>query len=372
MPQPSLVLFLGAGFSRGLWKDIPLTDGLTKAVLERLGEHRERVRRAILRLFPHLPDAADADFETFLGVIDGLRKLPPERRLFLEDDPQELWTALIPALGRAVHRGVRYDQFEKHPGLIAFIRMLTEAQARFASVSVVTTNYDVVADSAVFRIHDDLLGHPAGEPSVDTRLDLRRYTYGFRIRGLWDRAEGGKTELVPLTHPFTPVHRAILVCKLHGSVNWAYCEECRSLDISYDREALKSVFGREPPRCARKGCRGTYTWLILPPTHTKLYDHRVLAAVWRRAETALADAGEVLFIGYALPPADPLVAHLILRAHAASRHKRGRAWNYSVINPDRDAHDRLRRLLGPARRNLREDFTPQRFVEDWMDLLGGA
>jgi hypothetical protein len=101
--------------------------------------------------------------------------------------------------------------------------------------------------------------------------------------------------------------------------------------------------------------------------HVKDYGAPLLQKIWRLAEDALAETQQVVFIGYSLPPADPFVAHLILRARARSCSKTG--WKYWVFNKDACAHERFRSLLGPAEANILEKFTPQTFAAQWLHKI---
>src|SRR3990172_8660980 len=73
--KPKLVLFVGAGFSKGIWNDAPLGDELFSAVWEKVTGFSSNGERCFLdtvaQLFPRIPqsDYKSISFETFLSLI---------------------------------------------------------------------------------------------------------------------------------------------------------------------------------------------------------------------------------------------------------------------------------------------------------------
>jgi len=365
----SLVLFLGAGFSKGLWDDIPLASGLTKAILHELdGRRRGDLETLILRLFPDLKDPAQVDFETFLGLLDGLcRDRDLATRLDVPE-PDRQWDAVVSGLGRAVHRSKRYGKYVVYPPLASFIRILQALEKRFA-ISVITTNYDLIADTACFHVNDG----PSGK--TDVRLNLDRYRYGIHIRGLCQiqsqRVSGGgavdRSSFVG-TPPPRPAAGGISVYKLHGSLNWAFCETCYEVDLAFSRNELQSIYGWRPVPCAA-GCGGTYKRLIVPPQPSKVYSNYELVKVWKGAESVLSKASFALFIGFSMNPFDAPVLQMVLRARAMSKQSGGGAWAYGLVNPDRSLRDRYRSLLGEPTIEAVQPFSPTTFEHQILPRL---
>lgn len=108
--------------------------------------------------------------------------------------------------------------------------------------------------------------------------------------------------------------------KLHGSLNWMYCEECK-LSYSYIRSG-KVVAGQilnpenrllQCPECREF----TLTPVIIPPTLNKSYRKwKVISAAWKHASKALEKAEEITIIGYSLPVTDFRATWLFLDSMA--------------------------------------------------------
>jgi hypothetical protein len=236
---------------------------------------------------------------------------------------------------------------------------------------VITTNYDLIADMACFFINDQLAGVRGG----DVRLNLDRYRYGIHIRGLCQilrqtgpAGRSGDAPRFASAQSRSVSVEGIPVYKLHGSLNWAFCENCHEIDIAFSRNELDSIYGWKPIPCA-SGCGGSYKRLIVPPQPMKVYSNYELVKVWKRAEDVLAAASHVAFIGYSLNPVDASVIQLVLRGRAKSRQHRGAPWDYSMINPDRALLQRYRSLLGePAIRDARP-FDPAGFEREVLPRL---
>jgi len=361
--KPSLVLFLGAGFSKGLWDNIPLSSGLTKAILHELEQHphhRRDLESLILRLFPDLKDPAQVDFETFLGLLDGLCKDRDLAARLDIPDPDRQWDTVVSGLGRAVHRSKRYSKYLAYPPLESLIRILQALEQRYA-VSVITTNYDLIADTACFYVND------APHGKEDVRLNLDRYRYGIHIRGLCQIQSqsvtgGGAVDRSRFvgTPPPRPAAGGISVYKLHGSLNWAFCETCHEIDLAFSKSELQSIYGWRPVPCAAD-CGGTYKRLIVPPQPSKVYSNYELVKVWKRAETVLSAAAFAVFIGFSLNPIDAPVIQMILRARAISKRSGGGAWAYGLVNPDASLPARYRSLLGEPAIQVVQPFSPASF-----------
>jgi NAD-dependent SIR2 family protein deacetylase len=166
-----------------------------------------------------------------------------------------------------------------------FVRLLQdmmEADRRNA-VSVLTFNYDLALDQALFR---------KGIP----------FTY---------RLEEDSNEGVDLL-------------KLHGSLNWTRCPECKKVVPYHLREyygnhtsfvslGMRLVIDVSRRLSGKLHC-GNHCCselpVIVPPTWNKGQHHSQLASVWRRAAYHLAEAEHVFIIGYSLPETDEFFRYL--------------------------------------------------------------
>lgn len=125
-----------------------------------------------------------------------------------------------------------------------------------------------------------------------------------------------------------------LVLKPHGSINWFYCDACRAvlyLDATRatlvaaqlfrrdDWAHVKAVGGhrnisRRPcPRCGKKALSVRFVTF----SYRKALDFPMHHSTWNKAERALFDADNWIFIGYSLPAADYDFKYMLKRVQVA-------------------------------------------------------
>lgn len=352
MNKDNIVLFLGAGFSKSIQSSLPLGAKLLERIL---AEIDEVTRRTINQLPPDaLSPCSETEnenssviqpFELLLAILQRLRSQQLSGRPKLSGvEADRLWRILVDRVAhvtRFQHPGYQnYANPETESGqFISFVRDIS----REVSVSIVTTNYDLIADKASAFVTDEILGysHSAGPPK-----DLRRFQYGYPIRGVWTQSA---TEVSVLDEEYEPWSfvSGVPVYKLHGSTNWAYCDTCKQLDLSATKREVGAVFDSKTQSAMCQYCGSPFDWLIIPPVPNKnVVGHPVLERVWRSAEQALETAHRVIFIGYSFPPADPVVLELVSTARLRSRQAHGKPWEYWLFDPDKSVCCRYRSIFG--------------------------
>lgn len=149
--------------------------------------------------------------------------------------------------------------------------------------------------------------------------------------------------------------------KLHGSLNWARCPECKEL-ISLDIRAYLAnsnasliIHARTKgliyinlatnyvikgvTHCGDNKC--TFP-IIVPPTWNKAQHHELLSSIWHRAASELSDAQHIFVLGYALNDSDRFYSLL----HALGTVGPTRIKRYWVFDPDSSVKDRFSKLMG--------------------------
>jgi hypothetical protein len=112
----------------------------------------------------------------------------------------------------------------------------------------------------------------------------------------------------------------IPVVKIHGSVNWLYCDNCRQLSSFPAKDAMSVAMQLITPREAKRlGLSDTskcgkwrcvecqdvpLTTRIATFSYLKALDFPMFERSWLSAERFLRDADKWIFIGYSLPAAD--------------------------------------------------------------------
>jgi hypothetical protein len=174
-------------------------------------------------------------------------------------------------------------------------------QANISPV-VVSLNYDVIVDNAMFFLSDR--HHMAQPPDYGVRFSTQRYV-DFCFGGMYGR-----------------------LLKIHGSLNWLYCDKCGRLDLFVSNgmrtgKALEELYHEAPfddayscwgTPCRNKGqCDGFVSPILITPTYVKDYENPHIKQVWAEAEKAMKQADRAIIIGYSLPTDDIEVALLLKR-----------------------------------------------------------
>ncbi|HEX7285420.1 MAG TPA: SIR2 family protein [Candidatus Angelobacter sp.] len=139
--------------------------------------------------------------------------------------------------------------------------------------TVITFNYDLVLDDALWRV-------------------------GFRPEYHLEEAESD--------HGQAP---AIAVLKLHGSTNWQVCSECKHIVISRSKATGFPLDYRL--RSCHKCKKGHFQLLLVPPSWDKTEHQGLMRPVWEAASEALNRATRICIIGYSMPEADAFFKYLI-------------------------------------------------------------
>ncbi|HLY75093.1 MAG TPA: hypothetical protein VKU80_13310 [Planctomycetota bacterium] len=294
------VLFLGAGFSKGL--GLPDTRDLWD-----LGLKISTAAKNWLLLedaYKSYPLAAFVergvkDVEILLSFwhewVDFIYRAFPDTngfpRAYLEDYTRNL----------AMHLDEASREVQKSGMLANFSKWLARAAGAKAGLTVVTTNYDCLVEFAA----------AAAELKYDYLDD--------------------SSEKLP-------------IAKLHGSVNWAlFSSQVRRWSDGWKPRLLNEHEGigvydceLEPiPWVAQKGVPA-----LIPPIIRKEYDG-IFKEVIRLAARSLNGADRVLMIGYAFPEADIVVEGMLKAILGRSRNPP----EVLYVNPDERAVVRAKKIL---------------------------
>lgn len=170
---------------------------------------------------------------------------------------------------------------------------------------VISLNYDVIIDNAMFSLSE----HYSSFTTPDYGVDISTPWYlRIKNRGVFGR-----------------------LFKIHGSLNWLYCEKCSRLDLFVSEgqnglrtsKALDELYHGAPFNDAYS-CRGTQcrnhpdcdgfvSPVLITPTYAKDYQNPHINRVWQEAENAMKNADKAIIIGYSLPTDDVEIAMLFKR-----------------------------------------------------------
>jgi hypothetical protein len=166
----------------------------------------------------------------------------------------------------------------------------------------------------------------------------------------------------------------IPLLKLHGSLNWGVCAECRAIVPFHlgdyinrfqlvpryrQSEHLQLLDFLRAMKIAHCGKAVEQVPVILPPTWNKTEYSPTLTHIWREAASQLSDAENIFVCGYSLPETDAFFKHLFALG-AVGNSLIQRFWVFDP-DPDQLVEARFRGLLGKAAlsrfRMLRQPFS---------------
>lgn len=171
---------------------------------------------------------------------------------------------------------------------------------------------------------------------------------------------------------------AVKICKMHGSSNWVYCENCKSVfyqldkklslhkkvglqlhdfqlfDVPFQAQEIKDALADiQGNRCKR--CHNIISSHIATFSYRKSFRTAAYSAIWNEAENILAEADTWIFIGYSLPEADFELKHLIKSAELRIPNKNKQRKIEAVLYQDEEAKNKFERFFGKEKVHVFEN-----------------
>jgi NAD-dependent SIR2 family protein deacetylase len=187
-------------------------------------------------------------------------------------------------------------------------KAIADYLAGHANARIVTTNYDCCVDRAL------------------TAQDVP-YTYCIEFANTVPTAPGNAPS-IPLV-------------KLHGSLNWFYCETCQEVHwINIEATVNDFVEDRAayPVIGVCKTCGGQRRGLLVPPLAMKFDVAPPLNPLIDRAASAFADIDVIVVVGFSFADADLYISRMISKAMQANDKTK-----LLMLDPDRSVVDKVRR-----------------------------
>lgn len=242
-------------------------------------------------------------------------------------------TISFPVSRNYIHAPEPYGKFAK------LVKYLCSDAQPTKSTSVITFNYDIAADIALYR---EGLGPD--------------YVLGGNFNS----------------------HSPVDLLKLHGSLNWAEVRDNRKILPLHPHEYFQkySVYGFEDHSKTHlpfgRHLREFYTRhadpaqdvltepVIVPPSWNKADYHQALSDIWAKAADHLSEAEYIFIAGYSLPETDSFFKHLFALGSVGKSPLR----KIQIFNPDKsgETDGRFRRLLGPGAL-ARYEYLPMTFED---------
>jgi len=110
---------------------------------------------------------------------------------------------------------------------------------------------------------------------------------------------------------------AVQLIKMHGSINWAYCDSCQDVR-EFDLLKLKEIYEDDilsyPVLGICKKCGGLRRPLLVPPLSFKFLMFPNLIDIWNSARQAIDEADYLIIVGYSFSEADTYITKIISRS----------------------------------------------------------
>jgi hypothetical protein len=203
--------------------------------------------------------------------------------------------------------------------------------------SILTFNYDVAADMALFRAGLGPNYVIESSPHTNSAVDL------LKLHGSLNWAtetEGRRIRPLHLHHYFQKY--SIMGFEESGEITMPIGSQLREY---FGRHAQPPVQVEAEP-------------VIVPPSWNKADYHHALSNVWAAAARHLSEAEHIFIAGYSLPETDSFFRHLFALGSVGKAALR----RLVVFNPDQAVDSRFRSLLGPGAL-ARYEFHPLTFEE---------
>ncbi len=286
---------VGAGFS--YYAGLPLQSDFTKELLaardfdegpsQAMVNHLDQFVHKVFHLEKDAEPSQWPELEDIFTFIDLSANtghhLGPK---YSPKDLRRIRRVLIARIIRMLHQS--YKKAKKHADqkwiqLVDFVKGLTVNESRFISL-----NWDTSLESIVLETHP--------------RYQL---SYGKSIHAADFRGDGE----IEIRRPNSGSE--IQISKMHGSMNWLYCDNCRRIfwfpptetlrvaDQIIRKDEWRSIDPEFKPKTARGCCfcGVELSTRIATFSYRKALDFRMFQRSWERAERHLRDCDRWVFIG---------------------------------------------------------------------------
>jgi NAD-dependent SIR2 family protein deacetylase len=210
-----------------------------------------------------------------------------------------------------------------------------EAIARFAKAypvsTIVTTNYDCCMDLALEAVQMPL-------------------TYRLDFANRSKEEDAGSARLV----------------KLHGSLNWYYCETCQEVQCVDIRSTVENYKQDKAPYSVIAICRdcgGQRRGLLVPPLAMKFDVAPPLTPLLAEAREAFETAEAIIVVGFSFAEADVYISRMLSKSMQTKPSQK-----LVIIDPTSEVATRVRRKFKSSIPNFDEQRII-RLTEDCSDAL---
>lgn len=313
---------LGAGFSNN--SNIPVMSELPKMILDSSGSSFEEgitssLRKFFRDIFGYNGGESIPSFDDLLTCID--LSTNSGHHLGIDYSPLHLRSLrrfLMYRVFSLMERPFEYSENTKE--------LVDRLISRFEEISFVVLNWDTVLEKYILEL-SETKGINYCNGSLSWREDGQHYKESIRV------------------------------LKVHGSCNWLYCDNCRSVfyDLYEDIPIIKRAGFKERDLGLIKAglvnnnssqflgdvkcriCSNNISSHIATFSYRKSFRANSFPDIWGKAEKELAGSDRWVFVGYSLPDADYEFKHLLKVSQLKLRHIKASKLRIDVVLLDGSA-----------------------------------
>jgi len=238
-----------------------IEDLLTSAYIANLTA-KNRSLISLFHYFLFSDEKADDELEEIVRT----KEIDVSSISFLQDTLQTLFGLLTSTM-------ISAKPNKAHWAIVDFIK-------DHKNTSIITTNYDGCMDEAILQnnLHiKGIIGNESKKNNFDT---------------------------IPLI-------------KMHGSINWAYCDSCQD-SKEFNLLDLKKMYNEDtfsfPVLGICKRCGGLRRPLLVPPLSFKFLIFPNLIDIWNSAKKSIEEADYLIVIGYSFSEADTYITKIVSKS----------------------------------------------------------
>lgn len=225
--------------------------------------------------------------------------------------PTELIREIREALILLIHHVISVSKSSRHGVYKSFLEKVSKINR---NISIITMNYDTFLDEAFDFLYPD-------KALIDYCIELMNYHHYPEIGAFnwWDNPR------VPVTVWDGGDPKPIKIIKIHGSLNWKYCNCCNQVlltpwDTKVDLSSM-SFKGYIYPSCENPDTiefdmvcpldGNKFETFIVPPSHIKDLTQPAINKLLDEAALEIRKAKKIVFVGYSFPEADVHIKALL-------------------------------------------------------------
>lgn len=275
--MPKELFILGAGFSRAITPVMPVLNGLTREIKQKMDALPDRDLKKFwddLIITPNIGDinGENANFEDIMTFLSSKFVYEDYKESGLKAILYQKVVELIRTI--FIDKNIEKEIEEGKNEWTQFVDHLFKTKAHIFSF-----NYDLVFEN-LLRVYHNPKSSPA---DFDHFYSIPKQEHGGYI-DIYDSED------------------RLTIYKLHGSINWFYNKNSYGIQVKNPLSPKAHFLGLTP--------------LIVPPTILKNFDNttNILDAQWHQFKMDLETAERVYIIGYSIPETD-IATRFLLQTH---------------------------------------------------------